>query len=114
MRAIELHFLHQHAADSLQDTALDLRAHTIGIDDLPAIMRAENPLDFHPSGRAFHHNFHADRHMRFVVLVVYVGNAASPRDRRILVWTRRRPRLPLHHRGHALDDLQATRIFQSA
>jgi hypothetical protein len=43
--AIEHYLFHQHPADGLQDTALDLCAYAIGINDPPAIMRTDDSFD---------------------------------------------------------------------
>src|SRR5262249_41647002 len=44
-RAVEHHLFHQCPANRLQDTALDLSAYAVRIDDLPAIMRAGDSFD---------------------------------------------------------------------
>ena len=69
--AIEHHLFHQHAADGLQDAALDLCAHAIGINDLPAIMRTRDSFDRDLSAGPVDRDLHPHAHIGFAVLVVH-------------------------------------------
>ena len=113
--AVELHLLHQHAAQRLQDVALDLGAHAVGIDDLPAIVRADHALDLDPAACALDRDLHAHRHIGLAVLVVHVGDAASARDGGALAGCRARAAV-CHFITAAvrLMHLDAARVLQPA
>src|SRR5258706_3766807 len=114
VRAIELHLLEKHPAYGLQNAALDLGANAIGVDDLSAIMGAADTFDLDASARALDRHLHAHRHEGLAVLVVDIGYAATTRDGGFCASARRRPCLPFHHRRHALDQLDAARILETA
>src|SRR5712692_4012274 len=114
MRAIELHLFQKHAAYGLQNAALDLGTNTIGVDDLSAIMCAANTFDLDPAARAFDRYLHAHRNESLTVLVVDIGHAATTRDGGFCLSARRRPGLPFPHGRHALDQLDAARIVETA